>query len=131
MKIYLDIDGVLLTNMGEQAEHVGKFLEIATTNHDVYWLTTHCKGNIESTLYQISGSFDPDILPLLEKIKPTNWITLKTEAIDFNSEFIWLDDYPLQVEIDILKKHNKFSSLLLVDLKNKPDSLLSLLKILE
>lgn len=131
MKIYLDIDGVLLTKAGVQAEHVKSFLEVATTAHQVYWLTTHCKGDAEDTINQISGSFDPDILPLLKKIKPTNWTTLKTEALDFSSDFLWFDDYVMQVEQDILRKHGKLDSLIVVDLINDPEYLKAAIKILK
>ena len=36
-------------------------------------------------------------------IKPTDWGTLKTDAIDFGEEFYWLDDYPFQAELNVLK----------------------------
>ncbi len=131
MKIYLDIDGVLLAKNGEQAEHVKIFLEKATSAHEVYWLTTHCKGDAVYTLKQISGSFNPDILPFLKKIKPTNWITLKTEAIDFDSDFLWFDDYALQVELDVLKRYNKLNNLVKVDLISDPDYLTKMIKLLK
>lgn len=131
MKIYLDVDGVLLTKSGTQAEHVKSFLEQATTAHEVYWLTTHCKGDAEDTINQVSGSFDPDILPLLKKIKPTNWTTLKTEAIDFTSDFLWFDDYVMQIEQNILKQHNKLDSLIVVNLASNPEYLEPAIKILK
>jgi hypothetical protein len=41
----------------------------------------------------------PETLEKLEDaVRPTNWDALKTEAIDFESDFYWLDDNPLQVE---------------------------------
>lgn len=93
MNIYLDIDGVLLTKKGEPAFYVEKFLRCITDNFDCYWLTTHCKGNAEHTERYLNRIFDNNrISDLLKKIKPTNWDTLKTEAIDFSSNFRWIDD---------------------------------------
>lgn len=43
------------------------------------------------------------------------WNTLKTEAIDFDSPFIWIDDAPLEYEIEILKKKGCMQNWLHVD----------------
>ena len=32
------------------------------------------------------------------------WGALKTDAIDFSSEFIWLDDYIMNAEFSVLKE---------------------------
>ena len=45
MNIYLDIDGVIITNNFQPAEHLGEFLKYILEKHKVYWLTTHCKGD--------------------------------------------------------------------------------------
>lgn len=44
MNIYLDIDGVLITKNGQPAEYVEEFLEHIINKHNVFWLTTHCRG---------------------------------------------------------------------------------------
>lgn len=66
----------------------------------------------------LSPFYDKQTIKLLHKIKPTNWGTLKTEAIDFNTTFYRLEDFPFQSEIKILKDNNKFGSLIKVDLNN-------------
>ena len=117
LKLYLDIDGVLLTTKHPQAaEDAAKFVAFITGHFDCYWLTTHCQGNTDTALRYLSDYFDDATMRLLRTIKPTRWGALKTDAIDFDSKFVWLDDYAMQAEKEILKKYNTLDSLILVDL---------------
>jgi len=129
-KLYLDIDGVLLTTkQTSPASNVQEFVNFVTSNFDCYWLTTHCKGNNQTVLKYLSEYFDKETLTKLETIKPTSWTTLKTEAIDFNSDFFWLEDFPFQSEINILDSKSKKDKLIIVDL-NKSDELMRLIFLL-
>src|SRR3989344_4617184 len=92
MNIYLDIDGVILANDLQKAKHSEEFIKFLTDNHNVYWLTTHCKGDAEYTVNHISCYFDSKTIEIIKKIKPTNWQTKKTEAFDFNKPFLWFDE---------------------------------------
>ena len=56
-----------------------------------------------------------------EKVKQTDWMDLKTEALDINSEFIWLDDYPFEAEKKVLNKFNRIDALIVVDLKRESE----------
>lgn len=48
LKLYLDIDGVLLTTKHPQAaEDAAKFVAFITGHFDCYWLTTHCQRDAE------------------------------------------------------------------------------------
>ncbi|MBQ3989453.1 MAG: hypothetical protein II630_01310, partial [Bacteroidales bacterium] len=49
------------------------------------------------------------------------WTALKTEGIDFESDFIWLDDYPREAEKDVLRQHGCYRSLIQVNLDNKDE----------
>lgn len=122
MNIYLDIDGVILTKDSKPANHLKEFLE-RTDNHEVCWLTTHCKGDSEATLNYLSRFFDKEILESLKKVKPTNWETLKTDAIDFTKDFVWLDDYLLEAEKARLIESDKLDSWIEVNLTESPDQL--------
>ena len=74
--------------------------------------------------------FLPDeLIKPCAKIKPTNWRTLKTEAIDFSKDFLLLDDYLLEAEKEILKNHEKLDSWLQIDLDKNPAQLLEVIKI--
>ncbi|PJJ67550.1 hypothetical protein CLV73_1565 [Chryseobacterium geocarposphaerae] len=123
-KIYLDIDGVILTSKQTQpAKNIEEFMHFIVENFDCYWLTTHCKGDINPTIKYLSNYFSKTTIYIFKNIKPTNWETLKTEGIDFSSDFIWLDDYPLYSEKLILEKNNCLENLIEVNLNNKDELL--------
>jgi hypothetical protein len=128
-KLYLDIDGVLLTAKHTQAAPgVDEFVEFITQNFACYWLTTHCKGDSAPALRYLSRFLKPITLERLRQgVQPTNWDTLKTEAIDLASDFYWLDDQPFQAEIAYLQAHNVTNRLLVVDL-NRPNELANILQ---
>ncbi len=123
MNVYLDIDGVLLANEKQPALHVKDFLKYFIDNHDVYQLTTHCKGDANYTVNHVHSYFDLETLELLRKIKPTNWSYSKTEAIDFSKPFVWFDDFIFEFEKEQLRKHNAINSWVKVDLSESVDRL--------
>ncbi|MEI6090826.1 MAG: hypothetical protein WCR42_10270 [bacterium] len=122
MKLFIDIDGVLLTTkLTKPAENLREFIDYILENFDCYWLTTHCKGDTKPTIEYLAMFLDDEIVNRLRQISPTNWTTLKTEVFDFSSNFLWLDDYPLQAEIAVLKENNASKSLIIVDLNQKDE----------
>jgi hypothetical protein len=130
-KLYLDIDGVLLTARHTQAAPgVAAFVEFVTQHFTCYWLTTHCKGDSAPTLRYLSQFLAPTTLELLRQaVQPTTWDTLKTEAIDVAADFYWLDDSPFQSEIAYLRAWDVADRLIVVDL-NRPGELANVVKIL-
>jgi hypothetical protein len=127
MNIYLDIDGVLLTKSGDQANFVKDFLKQIVKNNKVFWLTTHCNGDSIFTVRFLERFFDEETIEIMKNILPTSWNTLKTEAIDFSQPFLWFDDYLLNVEKEILKQHNCFNSWVEINLVKDPNQLLEIL----
>ena len=119
MKVYLDIDGVLLTHDHKIPEYLEEFISYLMKHHQCYWLTTHCRGGRNRTAEYLSQFYSGNTLAILNQVKKTDWMDLKTEAIDFTSSFVWLDDFPFQSEKQILKKHNRLHSMIVVDLKRK------------
>lgn len=119
-KLYLDIDGVLLTNRNPRAaDGAIELINFILSMFDCYWLTTHCRESSSTNVLRMLASYFPQsVIEKLKQIKPTQWNTLKTEAIDFNSDFYWLDDYVLEAEKKELEHHKCLNNLLLVDLKN-------------
>lgn len=108
MNIYLDIDGVILTKDGKQMPGLRNFLTQVFQNHEghVYWLTTHCKNGTTERVFQHLGTeLDSDLLDLLKSVKPTKWMDLKTEGIDFSQEFRWYDDNIFEAEKIVLRSH--------------------------
>ena len=129
-KLYIDIDGILLnTRPTKAANFAVPFIHFVIENFDCYWLTTHCKGDTANTLKYLKKYFDDDTMALLQKIKPTNWRNQKTEAIDFTSNFLWIEDNPMDDEKATLKTHSAYDRLLLLE-ENNPDGLLRLISIL-
>lgn len=122
-KLYLDIDGILLMNRNPRAaDGAIELIDLILSRFDCYWLTTHCRENSSTNaLRRLALYFPESVIEKLKQIKSTQWNTLKTEAIDFNSDFCWLDDYVLEAEKKELERHKCLNNLLLVDLKNDND----------
>lgn len=129
--IYIDVDGVLLTIKNTKpAVNSIEFIHYILANFNCYWLTTHCKGDSTPALKYLNQFFDNVIIEKLKTVKTTNWSTLKTDAIDLNSDFFWIEDYPFQAEINILEYNNKKDNLIIVDL-NQPNELLRIIELLK
>ena len=124
MKLYLDIDGVLLDyGTDTHAKHVGEFIDYITAEYECYWLTTHCKGDSSTAIAYLSSYLPPEMIKKLESVKPTTWDDMKTEAIDFDHDFVWLDDYPFNAEIGVLEYYKVQDSLFRVNLSNEDELL--------
>ena len=91
--VYLDIDGVLLANDLNPANYVHEFLEIVNKRAlEVYWLTTHCKGDATTAYKRLELVLQPKTMELLKEVKATNWDSAKTQTIDFTKPFLWFDN---------------------------------------
>lgn len=118
IKVYIDIDGVLLRTGKNGPELIPQFRRVIRylfANFDCYWLTTHVRhgsgsaGAVAKLAPHLrKARIDPTIL---DGIEPAEWETLKTEAIDFSRPFIWLDDDPLPTERQILEESGCADSL--------------------
>ena len=129
MNLYLDVDGVLLGCEGAAghevvlARHAGEFMDFALQHFDCYWLTTHCDGTEESVLRCLRPYCPGDFLERLASVQPTQFRTLKTEAPE--GDFYWLEDSPLQAEIDWLKARGLLSRWIEVNTRKRPDALIA------
>ena len=66
IKLYLDIDGVLLhTKNTRVAECAAEFIDYVTTHFDCYWLTTHCKGDATTAQQYLSEYFPAEVMEKL------------------------------------------------------------------
>ncbi len=126
--LYLDIDGVLLTTKQTKAsENSEELIEFIIGHFNCYWLTTHCKGNAEPALKYLGKYFNEPTIEKLKKVMATNWETLKTEAIDFSTDFFWLEDCPFDSEIAVSRDNLVTNHLIVVDL-SKPKELLNVIE---
>ena len=120
-KLYIDIDGVLLTIKNTQRpQYAVEFVDFITSTFDCYWLTSHCKeGKTTHLLQYLSPYYDNSTIEKLKQIKPTSWGNAKIEAIDVHSDFYWLDDYVFQFEKEILEEFSVIDRLINVNLLNE------------
>lgn len=129
MKIYLDIDGVLVDYNCNPMPYLKEFIDFVfeISNGEVYWLTTHSHdGSVERPLNYLSTVIDSNILEKLKSVKPTKWDTLKTEGIDLDSDFLWFDDTIFISECRALEEVGKEHCLIKVE--NNLEELVTLLK---
>lgn len=127
MNLYLDIDGVLIKD-GKPANGLQEFLVYATEHFDCYWLTTHCRSGGNRVVEHLKNTLPNELLSLTGKIKPKDWVTLKTEAIDFIQPFIWLDDYLMEAEKRVLEQNGCLENYIKIELQKTPNQLLDILK---
>lgn len=125
MNIYLDIDGVLLANDLQPANHVEEFLRkvLAECPYSTYWLTTHCQGDASGPIRHIGYLFDDETVELMTQIKPTTWDLAKTRAIDFSQPFLWFDDNLFYEERQTLIEQGVLDNWVEVNLRQDPDAL--------
>lgn len=125
MNIYLDIDGVLLANDLNPANHANEFLRYILEKYpdSTYWLTTHCQGDPDVPIQHIGHLFDDDVVQLMKLIKPTTWDLAKTRAIDFSQPFLWFDDDLFHEEKLDLAANNATDNWIEVDLAKNPNQL--------
>lgn len=128
MDIYLDIDGVLLQKDGRPANGLDEFLDFTVSHFECYWLTTHCKGTNASALHYLRGRVSDKSFSEIGLIHATDWQTYKTEAINFNKDFLWLDDLIFEKEKKTLAENNVTEKLVIMDLKTNPNQLLNVLQ---
>jgi len=125
MNVYLDIDGVLLANDLNPANHAENFLKLVLERYPdtTYWLTTHCDGDASVPIQHIGHLFSDEVVELMKKIKPTSWQTAKTRGIDFNEQFLWFDDDLFYEEKQDLIKNAALDNWIEVNLTKNPDQL--------
>lgn len=123
MKIYLDVDETILANNKQKANYADEFIKYLVGNYDCYWLSTNVKGDTDFVLNRLREFFNSETVEYIKKIKPTNWQTWKTEAIDFNDNFLWFDDYLFKEEKRVLIEKGKLDSWVEVDLAKNSNQL--------
>lgn len=126
--IYIDIDGVILTKGVLPALHLDKFLGYILNNYSVFWLTSRYHGNPKDIIKYLSKFLSPETLTLVSQIKTTSFRLDKTEAIDFNKAFFWLDNELFDSEKNALREHNNYDSWIEVNLMKTPDQLQDLIR---
>ena len=65
-----------------------------------------------------------DVEALLTSVRATSWSVSKVSAIDLASDFVWIDDEPLAVEVEVLRGRNLLRRLVVIDTNKDDDGLL-------
>ncbi|CCQ74194.1 hypothetical protein [Magnetospira sp. QH-2] len=122
MKMFLDIDGVLLTRQGGLSVGAEIFLRHIVDKHEAYWLSTRTNnGTLDGARKAFHGLLH---INLIERIQPVRWTTLKTEALPFGTEnWLWIDDELMFVERQQLEAENALGNFLRINLRKQPDIL--------
>lgn len=110
------------------AKGADEFICYALKTFNCHFLTTHCKGNAQTVIDYLSQYCLSGLLEKLRAIKPTNFDKWKTEGIDFSKEFIWIDDYLFNAEIEILKSNGRMNSWIQVNSYRDQTALVNLLR---
>ena len=131
MNIYLDIDGVLISDAiesyGQPVAHVLDFLKFITARHNCYWLTTHCMNGENHVKEFLQKKLPPEAMTHVSLIKPLDWKEWKTEAIDFSKDFRWIDDDVYEPEQEMLRSNNCEDKLIKINLRENPNQLQDIL----
>jgi len=114
--VYLDIDGVILANDLNPANYAREFLKLVINHYPTYWLTTHCKGDAATAVKRLAEVFEPEMIPLLNKVQATDWDAAKTDGIDFSRPFLWFDDDLFLEEKVVLQRYDVLDNFIKVDL---------------
>lgn len=133
MNVYLDIDGVLLANENHAANYADEFLQTILEKYpdSTYWLTTHNWNGENRAKEVLAPHLKLETMPLLDKIKPTKWHELKTDAINFDNDFLWFDDDLWPEELKALEEHEAAEQFVLVKLEEDPDMLKKLTDVIK
>jgi hypothetical protein len=65
-----------------------------------------------------------DVEAVLTSVKATTWSGSKISGIDLASDFVWIDDEPLAVEVAALQSRNLLNRLVVIDTNPDDDGLL-------
>lgn len=132
MRIYLDIDGVLLINENHAAPYADEFLQHILEKYpdSTYWLTTHNWKGENRAIQVLAPHLKPETIKLLGRIKPSEWGEMKTEAINFDEPFLWFDDDLWSDELKALEENNATGNFVMVDLAKDPNMLKELIKVI-
>lgn len=68
-------------------------------HHTLSWRANH-------VYYALKGEFPEEFVEeLCQKVLPTDWGALKTDAIDMDSDFVWFDDNLFEAERNVLERN--------------------------
>lgn len=140
MKVFLDVDGVLLgldpdkPNRLRLAAHALDLLAFVLARAEVHWLAPQCRGDsrplVEHLVRHSPASERERVLTLAARVRATDYRGLRTEALPADGRFVWLDDAPEQGELAMLRARGWLDRWLFVDTREEPDDLQRAMRVL-
>ena len=118
MKVYLDIDGVIVNSNHRPLDHLDEFLDFVfrISNDQVFWLTTHSHdGDKNRPLEYLRPFLKLSTMDKLKGVQSAVWNTLKTEGIALEEDFLWFDDNIFNAEYKVLENIDKEYCLIKVE----------------
>ena len=133
MNVYLDIDGLLLANETHAANYADEFLQAILEKYpdSTYWLTTHSWNGENRAKEALAPHLKLETVQLLDNIKLAKWHDLKTDAINFDEDFLWFDNDLWQDELKVLEEYEVAEQFILVKLDEDPDMLKKLTDVIK
>ena len=142
-KLFIDVDGVLLSRTGQQtsrgltefqvANHATTFLRFCTNNFDCYWLTARSR---EGSIAEVERAFrqavpnptaseqeKDDLKFLVSGIPVATWGGMKADAFAAEEDFYWIDDNPDQASLSWLDQHGLSGHFVVASTDQHPDDL--------
>ena len=137
--LFMDVDGVLLRRRNstifdafELAPGCLEFLEWATARFQCRWLTSRARtgwpDGIRRAFRAAGTALGDPRWAVLELIEPAAWETNKSEALDPEAEFWWVDDDPTEEDRDWLRAHGCEDRLIEISTETHPDALTQLIR---
>lgn len=140
MKVFLDVDGVLLGLDPDKphrlrlADHALDLLAFVLARAEVHWLAPQCRGDarpvVEHLVHHCPASDRERLLTLVPRVRATDYRGLRTEALPADGRFVWLDDAPEQGELAMLRARGWLDRWLFVDTREEPDDLRRAMQVL-
>ena len=105
MNIYLDIYGTLIANASPIADREALLYYILDNfRGHVFWLTSFSEPRIPEVLAREYS--DPLLSRLLDEVQYISYGHYKSDMIDYETPFLWLDDNQSEADYYALKEHN-------------------------
>lgn len=126
MNIYLNIDGVLISESGQAAFYADEFLNLIIKKWpgSIYWLTMQSRGGRFGSHEALKNVLKPATYARIRTIQPGAWRELKTDAIDFTKPFLWFDEHITPEENQILSRYQAEACFRQVNLRTDPHQLM-------
>lgn len=134
MKVFVDIDGVLLGPDRDKphrfalADHALELLAFVVAKAELVFLSPHANGDVQPAIDQLvrhaKASDRERVLDLAAKAKPCRYRALRTEALPADGDFVWIDDEPTPEELEVLRARGWLDRWLWVDTREEPSDLL-------